>query len=341
MIKRKSTVFFRRQVMEMSVLNAAIQKQSEIFAQVKHEFHKVIVGQDALIESVLIGLLSGGHILIEGLPGLAKSLTISTLANIVDLGFNRIQFTPDLLPSDLIGTMIFNPKTGEFSPKKGPVFSHIILADEINRAPAKVQSALLECMAERQVSIGDTTYKLEEPFLVLATQNPIEQEGTYPLPEAQMDRFLFKIIVGYPNKEEELAILNRMSSSDSLPVNKVLNRDSLLESKNYVNKIYLDEKLAKYIVEIILATRSPADFGLENLQNLISVGSSPRATIGIARASKAKAFLDGRAFVTAEDIKAVAIPVLRHRLILSFEAEAESVSPDEIITELMAKVEVS
>ncbi len=327
--------------MEMSVLNAAIQKQSEVFGQVRHEFQKIIVGQSALIESVLIGLLSGGHILIEGLPGLAKSLTISTLADIVDLNFNRIQFTPDLLPSDLIGTMIFNPKSGEFTPKKGPIFSHIILADEINRAPAKVQSALLESMAERQVSIGDTTYKLEEPFLVMATQNPIEQEGTYPLPEAQMDRFLFKIVVGYPNKEEELTILNRMSSGTLLTVNKVLNREVLLDSRNYVNKVYLDDKLSRYIVEIIMATRAPGDYGLDNLQNMISVGSSPRATIGLARASKAKAFLDGRAFVTAEDIKAVAIPVLRHRLILSFEAEAESVSPDEIITELMSKVEVS
>lgn len=327
--------------MEMSMLSAAIQEQSETFEQIRHEFHKVIVGQDQLIESVLIGLLSGGHILIEGLPGLAKSLTISTLANIVDLNFNRIQFTPDLLPSDLIGTMIFNPKTGEFSPKKGPIFSNIVLADEINRAPAKVQSALLESMAERQVSIGDTTYKLDDPFLVMATQNPIEQEGTYPLPEAQMDRFLFKVIVGYPNKDEELAILNRMSSGEQLKVSKVLNKQTLLQAKDYVNKIYIDDKLARYIVEIILATRNPAEYGLENLQNLISVGSSPRATIGIARASKAKAFLSGRAYVTKEDISSVATLVLRHRLILSFEAEAESVSPDEIVNELMSKVEVS
>lgn len=327
--------------MEMSMLTAAIQNQTETFKQIKHEFHKVIVGQDQLIESVLIGLLSGGHVLIEGLPGLAKSLTISTLANIVDLNFNRIQFTPDLLPSDLIGTMIFNPKTGEFSPKKGPIFSNIILADEINRAPAKVQSALLESMAERQVSIGDTTYKLDDPFLVMATQNPIEQEGTYPLPEAQMDRFLFKVVVGYPTKEEELAILNRMASGIQHKVGKVLNKETLLQSKDYVNKIYIDDKLAKYIVEIILATRNPTEYGLVNLQNLISVGSSPRATIGIARASKAKAFLSGRAYVTKEDINSVAIPVLRHRLILSFEAEAESISPDEIINELMSKVEVS
>ncbi len=327
--------------MELSNLSAAIQDQSQTFEHIKREFHKVIVGQDQLIESVLIGLLSGGHILIEGLPGLAKSLTISTLANIVDLNFNRIQFTPDLLPSDLIGTMIFNPKTGEFTPKKGPVFSNIVLADEINRAPAKVQSALLESMAEKQVTIGDTTYKLDDPFLVMATQNPIEQEGTYPLPEAQMDRFLFKVIVGYPTKDEELAILNRMSSGDQPKVNKVLNKEILLQSRNNVNKIHVDEKLARYIVEIILATRNPSEYGLQNLQNLISVGSSPRATIGIARASKAKAFLAGRAFVTKEDINAVAIPVLRHRLILSFEAEAESVSPDEIVNELMSKVEVS
>ncbi len=327
--------------MEMSMLSAAIQEQSETFEQIRHEFHKVIVGQEQLIDSVLIGLLSGGHILIEGLPGLAKSLTISTLANIVDLNFNRIQFTPDLLPSDLIGTMIFNPKTGEFSPKKGPIFSNIVLADEINRAPAKVQSALLESMAERQVSIGDTTYKLDDPFLVMATQNPIEQEGTYPLPEAQMDRFLFKVVVGYPTKDEELAILNRMSSGEQPKVSKVLNKQTLLQSKDYVNKIYVDDKLARYIVEIILATRNPAEYGLQNLQNLISVGSSPRATIGIARAAKAKAFLAGRAYVTKEDISAVATLVLRHRLILSFEAEAESISPDEIVNELMSKVEVS
>lgn len=327
--------------MEMSVLSAAIEKQAEIFKNVRHEFHKVIVGQEQLIESVLIGLLSGGHILIEGLPGLAKSLTISTLANIVDLGFNRIQFTPDLLPSDLIGTMIFNPQTGEFSPKKGPIFSNIVLADEINRAPAKVQSALLECMAEKQVSIGDTTYKLDEPFLVMATQNPIEQEGTYPLPEAQMDRFLFKVNVGYPGKDEELAILNRMSDGHNISVNKVLDRDTLLQSKDYVNRVYLDEKITKYIVEIIMATRKPSEYGLVNLENLIAVGSSPRATIGLARASKAKAFLDGRAFVTAEDVNSIATSVLRHRIILSFEAEAESVSADDIVTELMSKVEIS
>lgn len=327
--------------MDVSVLNAAVEKEAQSFSGVKDEFHKVIVGQSEMIESVMIGLLTGGHILIEGLPGLAKSLTISTLAKIVDLSFNRIQFTPDLLPSDLIGTMIFNPKTGEFSPKKGPVFSHIVLADEINRAPAKVQSALLECMAEKQVSIGDTTYLLDEPFLVMATQNPIEQEGTYPLPEAQMDRFLFKILVGYPNKEEELGILQRMSSAQKIAVNKILDKEQLLKCKDYVNQIYIDDKLTKHIVEIILATRDPKNFGLANVDNLIQVGSSPRATIGIARAAKAKAFLSGRAYVTAEDIKAVATSVLRHRLILSFEAEAEGISTDEIIATLLSKVEVS
>lgn len=327
--------------MELTALNSEIEKQAEIFRYVKQEFHKVIVGQEKMVESVLIGLLSGGHVLIEGLPGLAKSLTISTLAHVVDLKFNRIQFTPDLLPSDLIGTMIFNPKTAEFSPKKGPIFSNIVLADEINRAPAKVQSALLECMAEKQVSIGDTTYKLDEPFLVLATQNPIEQEGTYPLPEAQMDRFLFKILVGYPTKEEESAILKRMSAGDPIAVNKVLTKEVLLHSKSLVNKVYIDEKLTKYIVDIILATRAPKDFGLPNLENLIQVGSSPRATIGLARASKAKAFLEGRAFVTVEDIREVVLPILRHRLILSFEAEAEGVNPDEVINELLSKVEIS
>lgn len=327
--------------MDVSVLNAAVEKEAQAFSGVKEEFHKVIVGQSEMIESVMIGLLTGGHILIEGLPGLAKSLTISTLAQIVDLSFNRIQFTPDLLPSDLIGTMIFNPKTGEFSPKKGPVFCHIVLADEINRAPAKVQSALLECMAEKQVSIGDTTYKLEEPFLVMATQNPIEQEGTYPLPEAQMDRFLFKTVVGYPSKDEELGILQRMSAGASAKVNKVLEKEHLLRCKDYVNQIYIDEKLTKYIVEIVLATRDPKSFGLANIDNLIQVGSSPRATIGIARAAKAKAFLSGRGYATAEDVKSVATSVLRHRLILSFEAEAEGVSSDEVIATLLSKVEVS
>lgn len=327
--------------MELSALNSAIEKQVELYKRVQQEFHKVIVGQDSMIESVMIGLLTGGHILIEGLPGLAKSLTISTLAQIVKLDFNRIQFTPDLLPSDLIGTMIFNPKTGEFSPKKGPVFSHIVLADEINRAPAKVQSALLECMEEKQVSIGDTTYKLDEPFLVMATQNPIEQEGTYPLPEAQMDRFLYKVIVGYPNKEEEITILKRMASHEVLQAHAVLNKESILTSRDYVNQVYIDDKLCKYIVEIVLATRNPSEYGLMSLQNLIEVGSSPRATIGLARASKAKAFLEGRGFVTADDINSVATRVLRHRLILTFEAEAESVSADEVISELMSKVEVS
>ncbi|MCO5114603.1 MAG: MoxR family ATPase [Bdellovibrionaceae bacterium] len=327
--------------MDVSVLNAAVEKEAQAFRGVQEEFQKVIVGQTNMIEAVMIGLLTGGHILIEGLPGLAKSLTISTLARIVDLSFNRIQFTPDLLPSDLIGTMIFNPKTGEFSPKKGPVFCHIVLADEINRAPAKVQSALLECMAEKQVSIGDTTYRLEEPFLVMATQNPIEQEGTYPLPEAQMDRFLFKIIVGYPTKDEELGILQRMSSGHSIEVQKVLDREQLLRSKEYVNQIYIDDKLTKYIVEVVLATRDPKSYGLGSLSNLIQVGSSPRATIGMARAAKAKAFLSGRGYVTAEDVKSVATSVLRHRLILSFEAEAEGIVSDEVIATLLSKVEVS
>lgn len=327
--------------MDVSALSAAVEKEAQAFKGVKEEFQKVIVGQTEMIEAVMIGLLTGGHILIEGLPGLAKSLTISTLARIVDLSFNRIQFTPDLLPSDLIGTMIFNPKTGEFSPKKGPVFCHIVLADEINRAPAKVQSALLECMAERQVSIGDTTYHLEEPFLVMATQNPIEQEGTYPLPEAQMDRFLFKIIVGYPSKEEELGILQRMSAGKAIEVQKVLDREHLLRSKDYVNQIYIDDKLTKYIVEIVLATRDPKSYGLTNISNLIQVGSSPRATIGMARAAKARAFLNGRGYVTAEDINAVATSILRHRLILSFEAEAEGIVSDEVIATLLAKVEVS
>lgn len=287
-----------------------------------------------------MGLLTGGHVLLEGVPGLAKTLTIASVSKSISLGFQRIQFTPDLLPSDLVGTMIFNPKSGDFAPKKGPIFTNIVLADEINRAPAKVQSALLEAMAEKQVTIGDTTYRLEVPFLVLATQNPLEQEGTYPLPEAQLDRFMFKIMVTYPTKAEELEIMNRMGTDHSPQILPVITREDLLRARERVDQIYVDEKLRNYIVELVVATREPAKFGLSNLESLIKVGGSPRATINLIRASKAHAFLRGRGYVTSEDVKAIAYNVLRHRLILTFEAEAEELKTDAVIKEVLNQIEV-
>ncbi len=305
------------------------------------EIGKVVVGQKDMVEALLMGLLTGGHILLEGVPGLAKTLTISTLAQVISLGFNRIQFTPDLLPTDLIGTMIFNPKTGEFAPKKGPVFTNIVLADEINRAPAKVQSALLEAMAEKQVTIGETSYPLDHPFLVLATQNPLEQEGTYPLPEAQMDRFLFKVIVTYPTRAEEAVILDRMSMQEKPKVEKILTHEELLATMKQVDQIYLDEKVKKTIIDLVMMSRNPAEAGLSRLKNLIQVGASPRATIGLSRAAKARAFLRGREFATFDDVKAVALMVLRHRLILNFEAEAENVKTDDLIREMLGHVEVA
>jgi MoxR-like ATPase len=287
-----------------------------------------------------MGLMTRGHVLLEGVPGLAKTLTISAVAKSVSLQFQRIQFTPDLLPSDLIGTMIFNPKTGEFTPKKGPIFSNIVLADEINRAPAKVQSALLEAMAEKQVTIGEVSYPLETPFLVLATQNPLEQEGTYPLPEAQMDRFLFKIQVKYPTKKEELEILNRMSREELPEVEPILSREEVLFLGHCAAQVFIDEKLKNYIVDLVLATREPKQFGLQNLEGVLQVGASPRASISLIKASRAHALLRGRGFVTLEDIRAVAFPILRHRLILSFEADAENVSTDEVVREILSQVEV-
>ena len=317
-----------------------IKQQGQLMSSVVTEASRVIVGQRSMLEGILIGLLTGGHVLLEGVPGLAKTLTISTIARAVSLGFQRIQFTPDLLPSDLIGTMIFNQKTGEFTVKKGPVFTNIILADEINRAPAKVQSALLEAMAEKQVTIGETSYALPNPFLVLATQNPLEQEGTYPLPEAQMDRFMFKILVSYPTKQEELQILNSMSVDSSTEVRRVVSQEDILKARQLINTIYLDDKLKGYIVEIIMATRSPKEYGLSRISNLIQIGGSPRATISLTRAARAQAFLMGRNFVTAEDVKRVAYEVLRHRLILTFEAEAENMTTDNVIREILSEIEV-
>jgi len=329
--------------MEVDVLalNAAIKKESHFVDTMMKEVGKVIVGQTEMVEAILMGLLTGGHVLLEGVPGLAKTLTVSSMAKAISLDFKRIQFTPDLLPSDVIGTMIYNQKTGEFAPKKGPVFTNILLADEINRAPAKVQSALLESMEEKQVTIGEETHVLPDPFLVLATQNPLEQEGTYPLPEAQMDRFLFKIIVNYPLKNEELEILNRMTTAEKPKINPVISRDDLIKLRSRINDIYLDDKLKNYIVELVFATREPRKHGLANIENLISVGASPRATISLARASKAHAFLRSRGYVTAEDIKAVAYNVLRHRFVLTYEAEAEEIGSTEVIKEILGHMEVN
>lgn len=325
---------------DVMALNAAVKQESGFVEQMLIEVSKVVVGQKEMVEGIVMGLLTGGHVLLEGVPGLAKTLTISSVSQAISLHFQRVQFTPDLLPSDLIGTMIFNPKSGEFSPKKGPIFTNILLADEINRAPAKVQSALLESMAEKQVTIGDTTYGLEKPFLVLATQNPLEQEGTYPLPEAQMDRFMFKIVVDYPNKGEELEIMNRMATDNTPSVNAVISKENLLRAREMTDKIYVDDNVKTYIVDLVMATRSPSEYGMGQLENMIQVGASPRATISLMRASKAHAFIRGRGYVTAEDVKAVAYNVLRHRLILTFEAEAEEVSTENVIKDMLSEIEV-
>ncbi len=327
--------------MDLSTLNQTVKEQSVFVSQMMSEMGKIVVGQKEMIEGITMGLLTGGHILLEGVPGLAKTLTISTLADTISLDFHRIQFTPDLLPTDLIGTMIFNPKSGEFTVKKGPVFANIVLADEINRAPAKVQSALLEAMAEKQVTIGEESYKLDHPFLVLATQNPIEQEGTYPLPEAQMDRFMFKINVTYPTKAEELEIVSRMGNNQKPELRKVITKEQLLDTIVIVDQIYVDQKVKNYIVDLVMATRYPTQYGLGRLDKLITVGGSPRASLSLIRAAKAHAFLRGRGFVTVEDIKAVVYKVLRHRLILSYEAEAENLKQDDIIKEVLAAIEVS
>lgn len=325
---------------DILALNAAIKQESQFIEKMKQEINKVIVGQTEMVDGILMGLLTGGHILLEGVPGLAKTLTISSVAQSISLGFQRIQFTPDLLPTDLIGTMIFNPKSGEFAPKKGPVFTNIVLADEINRAPAKVQSALLEAMAEKQVTIGEQSYKLENPFLVLATQNPLEQEGTYPLPEAQMDRFMFKINVVYPTKGDELEILNRMGKNEKPQIQSVISKEDLMRSCEKADMIYVDQKIKNYIVDIIMASREPNKYGLSRIANLIQVGGSPRATISLLRAAKAHAFLKGRGYVTAEDIKAIGYHVLRHRLILTYEAEAENIKTDDIIKDIFTQIEV-
>ncbi len=321
-------------------LNERIQRESAFVDIITLEMNKVIVGQKQLVESLMIGLLADGHILLEGVPGLAKTLAINTLSSIVDAQFSRIQFTPDLLPADLIGTLIYSQKTEQFQIKKGPVFANFVLADEINRSPAKVQSALLEAMQERQVTIGDQSFKLPNPFLVMATQNPIEQEGTYPLPEAQVDRFMLKVVVTYPKKEEEKLII-RMNNSGEFPkANKVLKPEDIVRAREVVREVYMDEKIEKYIVDIVFATRNPEEYGLKNLKDLISYGGSPRASIYLAMAAKAYAFIKRRGYVIPEDVRAVCYEVLRHRIGLTYEAEAENITSENIITEIMNAVEV-
>ena len=304
------------------------------------EVSRRIVGQDAMVERLLVGLLTGGHILLEGVPGLAKTLAVRTLAEIIRASFSRIQFTPDLLPADVIGTMVFNQKSQDFHVKKGPLFAQIILADEINRAPAKVQAALLEAMQEHQVTIGGTTYPLEEPFLVLATQNPIESEGTYPLPEAQLDRFMLKVRVGYPSRDEEKEVLLRMSGGKEIPVERLLDPDAILSARSEIANLYMDQKVVDYIVDLVRATRDPGLVGLTDLKALVAFGGSPRASIALAQAARAHAFLRERAYVVPEDVRALAPDVLRHRIVLTFEAEAEDVTTDDVVSRVLGAVRV-
>lgn len=321
-------------------LNQRIERESAFVDALTMEMRKNIIGQKHMIESLMIGLLSDGHVLLEGVPGLAKTLTITTLAKAIDAKFSRIQFTPDLLPADLIGTLIYSQKNESFQVKKGPIFSNFILADEINRAPAKVQSALLEAMQERQVTIGDSTYKLEEPFLVMATQNPIEQEGTYPLPEAQVDRFMLKCVISYPKREEERAILHQSLHEGFAQQTAMMKPEDILKARKLVREVYMDEKIENYITEIIFATRFPDQFGLHKLSPLISYGSSPRGSISLAIASKAYAFMKRRGYVIPEDVRAVAMDVLRHRIGLTYEAEAENVTSEEMVNEILNRVDV-
>ncbi|MBQ9440704.1 MAG: AAA family ATPase [Paludibacteraceae bacterium] len=321
-------------------LNERIERQSAFVDALTMGMNNTIVGQKHLIESLLIGLLADGHILLEGVPGLAKTLAIKTLADLIKADFSRIQFTPDLLPADVIGTMIYSPRTEEFSIKKGPVFANLILADEINRAPAKVQSALLEAMQERQVTIGEKTFKLPQPFLVLATQNPIEQEGTYPLPEAQVDRFMLKVVIDYPAKDEEKIIVRQNISQSGNTIAAMLNTADIISAREVVKQVYIDEKIEKYIIDIIFATRYPEQYGLQNLKEMISFGASPRGSINLALAARAYAFIKRRGYVIPEDIRAVCYDVLRHRIGMSYEAEANNLTSEEVITEILNAVEV-
>jgi MoxR-like ATPase len=325
----------------LSAINDRISEASEFVQPLRDGLQKKIVGQKTLIDKIIICMLADGHMLLEGVPGLAKTLTVKTLASSISTGFQRIQFTPDMLPADLIGTLIYNQKSGEFDTRKGPIFSNIILADEINRSPAKVQSALLEAMQEKQVTIGENTFKMNLPFLVLATQNPLEQEGTYPLPEAQVDRFMFKLIVNYPDidSEKKLMRLNTQSIKNE-EENSIVKPEKIIEAQNIITDIYVDEKVEDYILNLIFATRDPLKYNLKDLDGIIDVGASPRATINIVRAAKARAFTDGRGYVTPEDIRYIGADILRHRVILTYEAEAEELSTDQVISRLFEKIEV-
>lgn len=326
---------------DMEALTEKIEKDSAFIDDIRNELDKVIIGQRYMIDRLLVGLLTNGHVLLEGVPGLAKTLTVSSLATVLDTAFQRIQFTPDLLPADLIGTLIYNQKEAEFLVKKGPIFANIILADEINRSPAKVQSALLEAMQEKQVTIGENTYILDEPFLVLATQNPVEQEGTYPLPEAQVDRFMLKLKIDYPTEKEEMLIMRAQAKTGKRePLNKVVSPEKILDARRTINEIYVDEKVEQYIVDLVFATRKPKNYNLDDLEDLISFGASPRASINLNLAARANAFMEHRAYVTPEDVRTIAMDVLRHRIIPTFEAEAEDITPEDIVTKIMNSVQV-
>lgn len=326
--------------MNITEMNKQVQAESLFLQDLKREISKVVVGQEYLIQKILIALIADGHILIEGVPGLAKTLTVKTLAEALNGSFQRIQFTPDLLPADVTGTLIFNPKEGSFSVRKGPVFANLVLADEINRSPAKVQSALLESMQERQVTIGETTYQLPSPFMVLATENPVEQEGTYPLPEAQVDRFMLKINVGYPSKEEEKLILERMSVAQKPKVESKITLEQILHARQVADGIYVDEKVKDYIINLVFATRFPKDYKLQDIAPYILYGASPRASIYLTQCAKAYAFLEGRGYVTPEDVKEIGPDVLRHRILLTYEAEAENINSEHIINKIFATIEV-
>lgn len=326
--------------MDITALNEKIKQESAFIDLLVNEIGKVIVGQKAMVERLIVGLLSNGHVLLEGVPGLAKTLAINTLSSAMKAKFQRIQFTPDLLPADLVGTQIYNQKDGNFLIRKGPIFSNFILADEINRAPAKVQSALLEAMQERQVTIGETTFKLEEPFLVLATQNPIEQEGTYPLPEAQVDRFMLKVKISYPSRDEEMKIMRQNVNMTSGIVQQVITPKDILRARELVHEVYIDEKIEKYILDIVFATRSPKDYGLDKLNDFISYGASPRASINLALGAKSMAFIKRRGYVIPEDVRSICLDVLRHRIAVTYEAEAEEITTENVIQEILNKLEV-
>ncbi len=325
---------------DIEIIREKIEADSAFLDRLLSEVGRVVVGQEAMVERLLIGLLANGHVLMEGVPGLAKTLTVRTLADAIQTSFQRIQFTPDLLPADVVGTLIYDPKDSKFKTKKGPIFANLVLADEINRSPAKVQSALLEAMQERTVTIGDTTHPLPDPFLVLATQNPIQQEGTYPLPEAQVDRFMLKLSVGYPSKDEELEIMRRMSGGSVPSVEPVVTPKEILAARRTIDLIYMDPQVERYIVELVIATREPGSYGLRDLEPLISYGGSPRATISLAKTARAHAFLRKRGYVTPEDVRAMAMDVLRHRVLLTYEAEAEEVTSEDVVARILDTVEV-